>query len=74
MSKNRAERHATPKLHHDDPPCSEPLDDNGRCAACKLHPDMQSTGLHLYCPDCHVHLNGTVCPTCRQAFLNPFAP
>lgn len=74
MSDEKAVRPAKTKLHHDDPPCSEPLEDDGSCASCGLHPDTQSTSLHLYCPDCYAHLVGTVCPTCGQAFLSPFKP
>lgn len=32
-------------LCHDDPPCREPLDGNGKCRKCDYSPDMQSIRL-----------------------------
>ncbi len=55
-------------LHHDDPPCEARLVD-GRCLKCDLIPDMQSTSLYRYCPDCDVPLKNMQCPKCRNIFL-----
>jgi len=58
-------------LHHDDPPCAERLERSGRCPACHLHPDMQSTCFHFYCPSCDRPLDKMKCPGCGQTFERP---
>ena len=59
-------------LHHDDPPCTARLEDNGYCRKCRLHPDMQSTCFYFYCPTCNVRLRKDMkCPQCGQAHERP---
>lgn len=60
-------------LHHDDPPCSARLLDDGLCIKCNFHPDMQSTCFYFYCPLCDVPLkiNKLKCPKCGQIFKSP---
>lgn len=59
---------------HDDGPCFDGkmrtvLDTDGRCPACRIHPDMQSTLFLLCCPVDKVQLGeGGVCPRCNIAF------
>ncbi len=55
-------------LHHDDPPCDKKLRRDGFCDHCQLHPDMQSTCFHSYCPRCDVELKKMKCPTCNEEF------
>jgi len=56
-------------LHHDDPPCYERLNSDGSCPVCKLHPDMQSTALHYYCPRCDLPLKDRRCPACGRIYM-----
>lgn len=58
-------------LHHDDPPCTERLDNDGYCAKCKFIPDMQSKCFYFYCPTCDVMLENLKCKNCGYTFENP---
>lgn len=58
-------------LHHDDPPCEARLDAGGSCPKCRIHPDMQSTCFHFYCPTCDLPLRKLKCPKCGQTFERP---
>lgn len=55
-------------LHHDDPPCYAKLRADGFCEFCNLHPDMQSTCFHPYCPICNVELQKMKCPVCKKKY------
>jgi hypothetical protein len=56
--------------HHDDPPCKTRLK-NGFCPECKYVPDMQSTALWYYCPNCDLPLEKLKCLGCKAAFEKP---
>ena len=58
-------------LHHDDPPCTARLDEDGTCPACGFVPDTQSTCLRYYCPACDCLLRNLACPQCGQTFSRP---
>jgi len=58
-------------LHHDDPPCTARLDENGYCPKCNLTPDIQNTRLYPYCPTCNLSLKEMKCPNCKWMFRNP---
>jgi hypothetical protein len=55
-------------LHHDDPPCNARLTPRGDCKECGLHPDMQSTSLWPYCPNCDTPLKNMTCPRCNRTY------
>jgi hypothetical protein len=57
-------------LHHDDPPCAARLR-NRRCPVCNITPDMQSTQLWPYCPNCDIPLTALSCTACKQTFRKP---
>ncbi|MFH0891252.1 MAG: hypothetical protein V1867_00560 [Candidatus Falkowbacteria bacterium] len=54
--------------HHDDPPCTDRLSPCGYCHKCGLTPDMQSTCLYPYCPDCDTPLKNMRCPKCKTIY------
>ena len=58
-------------LHHDDPPCTTRLDEDGICPKCTLCPDMQSTCLYSYCPSCDIRLENLRCAKCGKTFERP---
>ncbi|MBI4119817.1 MAG: hypothetical protein HY456_03165 [Parcubacteria group bacterium] len=66
-TKHLENKYAEMVLHHDDPPCTERLD-NGFCRKCGFVPDMQSTCFYFYCPACKIRLTDMRCPKCKKTF------
>jgi len=58
-------------FYHDDPPCEEKLDADGKCPECRFVPDMQSLAIRYHCPICKVPLENMECCICRQTYERP---